>query len=123
MGIGDAVPCSTCMHKQSLTRKQCRGRGGPIWARVSGLRICSRPMKVREKEEGAEKEGRKLKLTVGSSSPWHFSYATAAPSPAFISHPDIYVQPGRPMARERAGGGEGGQSPRLKQNRCMTSCC
>ncbi|CAM4711903.1 unnamed protein product [Leuciscus chuanchicus] len=70
-------------------------------------------MKVKERK----KERRKLKLTVGSWSPWRFSYATAAPSPAFISHPDIYVQPGRSVRQSRPGKErEEGQGPRLKQN-------
>lgn len=47
----------------------------------------------REIEKERER-GSKLKLTVGSLSPWHSSYATAAPTTTIISHPDIYGQPG-----------------------------
>lgn len=87
--LSDSGLCPTHTHTNSQT---ALGRDPSVWGRWPCY-ICRGLEKVRGRERRRER-GSKLKLTVGSLSPWHSSYATAAPTTTIISHPDIYGQPG-----------------------------
>ncbi len=107
------------MHKQSLTCKQCRGRGGPIWVKVSGLRICSRPMKVREREGGGRERATQIKAHRGKLEPLALFLCNSCTFTS-LHLTSWHIRPAGPArapepARERAGGGEGARVPALSK--------